>query len=540
MQTDGLDHHRERDRIVLTGLAIALLYWIAESCVDAIVLQDTGFFTAFFKPNLRETAERTIVLSILLPVAAYLQIKTFSRVTGLLRDYRKRIGIVSRIASVFVSFEDEEAYAHALQVILDATSSRHGILGYVDERGDLVCASITKDVWNQCDIPNKEITFKRDAWAGLWGRALREKRTLYSNEPSRVPNGHIPISRNLATPIVHKGTVIGHLHVANKPADYDSKDVSLLEAVAEHIAPILHARLKADRQREACKIAEAELGKLARSHTQLEQTNLKLMEFDRMKSDFLSNVSHELRTPLASVRAYAESLLEYDIPREQRESFLRIILEQSERLTSVLDDLLDLAKIEAGELKLSLEPLRVDRAAEAALEGVRPLAERKQIRLGPAADVSDRSVIADEQRLVQVLVNLLNNAVKFTGPGGLVTLRFTPAADPAGTPASTESTVTHLRVTVTDSGEGIPSEELGRVFDKFKQVADKTKGKRGGTGLGLAICRELVEKMGGQIWVESTVGKGSSFHFTIPLAAGTEPASDASPAYSAAGAAEVR
>ncbi len=529
MQDGVTGHSRQRNRIVLTAVAVGALYWLAESYVEALVLRETGFLTTFLRPGLHEVAERMIVLSILMPVVVYLQVRTLGRVTDLLKDYRKRIGIVSRVGSAFVSFEDDEAYGHALQAVLDATSSRHGILGYIGESGDLVCASMTKDVWEQCDVPNKEIAFRPDAWAGLWGRALREKETLYSNAPSRVPAGHISVSRNLATPIIHKGTVIGLLHVANKPSDYDGRDVALLEAVAEHIAPILHARLRADAQREACRMAEAEVGKLARSNTELEQANLKLLEFDRMKSDFLSNVSHELRTPLASVRAYSESLLEYDLPREQSESFLRVILEQSERLTSVLDDLLDLAKIEAGELKLSLEPLGVAGAAVAALGSVKPLADRKQIRLSLGMNAGDLSVMADEQRLVQVLVNILNNAIKFTGPGGSVTLSFAPVCDASGTPVPAGAISTHLRVTVTDSGEGIPSEELGSVFDKFKQVADKTKGKRGGTGLGLAICKELVQLMGGEIWVESTVGKGSSFHFTIPLAAGTRPSGQAAP-----------
>ncbi|MBN1505121.1 MAG: GAF domain-containing sensor histidine kinase [Candidatus Eisenbacteria bacterium] len=526
MDDGAFSRSGQKSKIGFTGLAIGALYWVVESCVEAALSGETGFLAAMFRPGARELTERAIVLGMLVPVAMLLQSRAMSRVARLLEDYRKRIGVVARVGSAFVSFDDEEAYARALQAVLETTLSKHGILGYIGGNGDLVCASITRDVWRQCEVPDRPTAFKPDAWGGLWGRALREKRTFYSNEPSRVPAGHIPVSRNLATPVVHNGAVIGLLHVANKPTDYDEKDVGLLEAVAEHIAPILHARLTADTQREACRAAEAELGKLARSHTQLEQTNLRLVEFDRMKSDFLSNVSHELRTPLAAVRAYAESLLEYEIPKEQSRSFLRIILQQSERLTSVLDDLLDLAKIEAGELKLTLEPLEVADAADAAVGSVKPLADGKQIQLSLGTPAAEWSVVADEQRLVQVLVNILNNAVKFTGPGGLVTLSFTPASDAAGTAASAAAPATHLRMTVTDSGEGIPSEDLDRVFDKFKQVADKTKGKRSGTGLGLAICKELVSLMGGRIWAESTVGRGSSFHFTIPLAAGPQPATE--------------
>ncbi|MFH0778098.1 MAG: PAS domain-containing sensor histidine kinase, partial [Candidatus Eisenbacteria bacterium] len=259
---------------------------------------------------------------------------------------------------------------------------------------------------------------------------------------------------------------------------------------------------------------------LARMNTQLECANTELMELDRMKSDFLSNVSHELRTPLTAVRAYAETLMDYSsIPEEQRGSFLSIIIRQSERLSAVIEDLLDLSKIEAGKPKLSPAPHQIKKTVEAAMQTIVPMAQSKSIEVRVEPSNQDECVLADEQRVIQVLVNLLANAVKFTDPGGVIELSATLAGDSKGGHADAGVEPSHARITVSDNGEGIPAEELARVFEKFRQVAGIAKGKPAGTGLGLAICKELVENMKGRIWVESTVGEGSRFHFTLPLAA---------------------
>ncbi|MFH0779101.1 MAG: GAF domain-containing sensor histidine kinase, partial [Candidatus Eisenbacteria bacterium] len=266
---------------------------------------------------------------------------------------------------------------------------------------------------------------------------------------------------------------------------------------------------------------------LARANARLESANAELVELDRMKSDFVSNVSHELRTPLAAVKAYAETLLDYGhIPEEKRESFLRIIMEQAERLTLIIEDLLDLSRIDADRSKLELRPTDVRRSIEAALEGVTPMAKEKLVSVGMEPLPEQTCVLADEQRLVQILINLLTNAVKFTDSGGTVRARAVPAAASAGgsVPAGAQSA--YLCIAVSDNGRGIPREELEHIFDRFMQVADTVRGKPAGTGLGLAICKELVEKMGGKIWAESTLGKGSHFRFTLPLAAVTPGASE--------------
>ena len=181
------------------------------------------------------------------------------RVEEALRRADQELSITNRIAAIFLAVPDEESYGEALEVVLEVLESAHGVLGYIDDDGALVCASMTREVWSQCQVPYKEIVFPPERWRGIWGRALTEKKSLYSNEPGRVPKGHIPIRRSLAVPIIHQDSVIGLFHVGNKAVDYDESDRRRLENIAGYIAPILSARLQRDRQEKERKRVEEEL-----------------------------------------------------------------------------------------------------------------------------------------------------------------------------------------------------------------------------------------------------------------------------------------
>ncbi len=176
-----------------------------------------------------------------------------------LQRSERQLAIRNRISDIFLTTPDEEMYGEALQVVLEIMESKYGIFGYIDEDGALVCPSMAKGVWEQCQIPDKDIVFPRETWGGIWGYALAEKKTLYSNQSFPVPEGHIPIHRALDVPIVHRGQVIGNLLVGNKATDYSKEDCELLEAIANHIAPILHARLQRDREERGRQRAEKEI-----------------------------------------------------------------------------------------------------------------------------------------------------------------------------------------------------------------------------------------------------------------------------------------
>jgi two-component sensor histidine kinase len=161
----------------------------------------------------------------------------------------RELSIRNKIAQIFLSTSDDEMYGEVLQVVLEAIESKYGTFAYIDENGDRVVPSMTRGIWDQCKIREKDIFFPRDTWGNnLWARCLIEKRAISCNGPFKVPDGHIPITRALAVPIIHQGEVIGNFMVGNKATDYDQRDEELLKTIADHTAPILNAWLQRERQ----------------------------------------------------------------------------------------------------------------------------------------------------------------------------------------------------------------------------------------------------------------------------------------------------
>lgn len=163
-----------------------------------------------------------------------------------LRGAEEELSFRMEIVQVFLDVPDAEMYGEVLKIVLRTTGSELGVFGYIDEEDNFICPSMTRGVWEKCLMSDKTIVFPREAWGGIWGRALVGKRSLYENEDFVVPDGHIPITRALMTPILHREVLIGLFEVANKPTDYGEKDQKLLETIAEYVAPILHARLQRD------------------------------------------------------------------------------------------------------------------------------------------------------------------------------------------------------------------------------------------------------------------------------------------------------
>jgi len=245
---------------------------------------------------------------------------------------------------------------------------------------------------------------------------------------------------------------------------------------------------------------------------ELTSANRRLQELDRMKDDFISTVTHELRTPLTSIRALSEIL--HDNPAletPQRQEFLGIVIKESERLTRLINQVLDLAKLESGAAEWYAGPLDLREVIVDAVATTSQLFRDRNVpvemRLAPAAP----QVTADRDRMMQVMLNLLSNAVKFCPRSGgrvTVTLSTQPAA---------------LQVDVADNGIGISDEDQQIIFEKFRQVGDTLTGKPQGSGLGLPICRQIISHFGGRLWVTSAPGCGAIFSFTLPL----DPAQDA-------------
>ena len=242
-------------------------------------------------------------------------------------------------------------------------------------------------------------------------------------------------------------------------------------------------------------------------------------EVDRMKTDFISTVSHELRTPLTSIKGFTEIIqkkLEEDVFRlvtvQDRKSEraikrvrdnIHIILSESERLTALIDDLLDIAKLEAGKVQWKMELTSIDDVIDRAHKATSSLFEKKGLAFVKNVEADLPLVAGDRDKLIQVIINLLSNAVKFTDRGSVT--------------CSAYRTDGEILVSVIDTGCGVAEADCQAVFEKFKQAGDTLTDKPKGTGLGLPICRQIVAHHGGRIWAESEIGRGSVFSFTIPV-----------------------
>jgi signal transduction histidine kinase/HAMP domain-containing protein len=292
----------------------------------------------------------------------------------------------------------------------------------------------------------------------------------------------------LSVPMLREERIIGTIVVVRKtPGAFSERHVNLLTTFANQTTiAIENARLYRD---------VTDKGRM-------------LEEANRHKSQFLANMSHELRTPMNAIIGFSEILLDstFQVSDEERAQFLTDILNSGKHLLNLINEVLDLSKIEAGRMELHIEPAALSDVLDAVQSTMRPLAAKKaidfQVEIGPHTE----SLPMDAARIKQVLLNLVGNAVKFTPEGGRVQVRAI-AEDGS------------VRVEVCDTGPGIPAQDHERIFLEFQQAQTaRSAGKPEGTGLGLALAKKFVEMHGGRIWVESEVGRGSTFAFTLPVA----------------------
>jgi signal transduction histidine kinase/CheY-like chemotaxis protein len=345
---------------------------------------------------------------------------------------------------------------------------------------------------------------------GLTSQIIRSGQPILINEDldgSRARMGVQPLGRSAASylgvPIPAGGEMIGVISVqtTDQEGRFTEADQRLLSTIASAVGVAIHNARLFDEARQARSAAE---------------------DADAAKSSFLSTVSHELRTPLTSVLGFAkiirrrlEERLFPLIPDDDRKTQqtkrqvidnLNVVVSEGERLTKLIDDVLDLAKIEAGKFTWNMEPLSLSDVIERAVSATSSLVEAKKLVLVQSIEPGLPQITGDRDRLIQVVINLISNAVKFTDSGYVTCSAAQRNGD--------------LVMGVTDSGIGIAPADQPKVFEKFKQVGDTLTDKPKGTGLGLPICKEIVEYHGGHIWVESEPGKGSTFSFTLPVKAG--------------------
>src|SRR5262245_15814368 len=335
----------------------------------------------------------------------------------------------------------------------------------------------------------------------LNGRAIVERRTIHvpdladSAAPQALPGIVRQFRSQLSVPMFQADEPIGVVVVARVvPGPFSGAQIDLLKTFAQQgVIAIANARLFSDLQ--------------ART-SELEQKSHQLETASQHKSEFLANMSHELRTPLNAVIGFSEVLSErmFGDLNEKQDEYLKDIHASGQHLLSLINDILDLSKIEAGKMDLEVSDLDLPATIDNALMLVRERAARRGIDLHRSVDERVGQLRADERKIRQVLLNLLSNAIKFTPEGGRIDVEAKPVDG-------------SIEVSVSDTGVGIAPEDQEAVFEEFRQVGTADK-KVEGTGLGLTLSRKFIELHGGKIWVKSQVGVGSTFTFTVPVRRG--------------------
>lgn len=335
---------------------------------------------------------------------------------------------------------------------------------------------------------------------GVTGKVAQTGRAIIiddlSLEPSYIPDLE-PALSEICVPMMIDEKVVGVIDSEEARAGvFTARHLDVLST----IAAMASGKLKLIREAEQAQLRNRELertrGRLERARQQAESAN-------RVKNAFLGTLSHELRTPMNGVIGMGELLLHTDL-NEKQENFVTVLLASAKSLTGLVDDLLDISMIEAGEMRLSLGSLNLVSMAGSMVSAFEAteIAQRVTLNLDYDAGL-DGNWFGDEKRIRQVLSNLVNNAVKFTGEGEVtVSMRDQGAK---------------VRFEVRDNGPGIPEDKLQAIFDRFQQVEEHESRRHGGVGIGLNICRQLVTAMRGSIGVESELGNGATFWFEIPL-----------------------
>jgi PAS domain S-box-containing protein len=346
--------------------------------------------------------------------------------------------------------------------------------------------------------------------AGMWAEAIARRRALIQNDyesllqEKELPVGHLPILREMVIPILRGEKVVAVMGIANKAQDYMPHDLEIAERLADYAWDITERKqmenaLEAERNQLAQRVEERT--------ADLSRANSNLARALRVKDEFLANMSHELRTPLNAILGLSESLGEQIAGplNEKQQKYITTISESGHHLLALINDILDLAKIEAGQITLDINKVDIHSVCQASLRMIKQLAQKKKQEVSLSIESSLGLMWADERRLKQMIVNLLGNAVKFTPENGKI-----------GLEVHGDQEANKVTITVSDNGIGIKEDDLARLFQPFVQLDSGLAREATGTGLGLALVAQMARLHGGSVTAVSEPGSGSRFSIVLP------------------------
>lgn len=426
----------------------------------------------------------------------------------------QELNIRNKIGEIFLTIPDGKMYYEVMQVFLSAMKSEFGTFGYIDENGDLVVPTMTRHVWDECRIKDKDIVFPRESWGNSsWPRCLREKKAIVINKPSLLtPKGHITMTRHISQPIIHQGKPIGLMQVANKETDYDDNDIQLFQTIADAIAPVLNARLQKDRAMKALEEHRGQLEDLVDERTaeiQLYAAQLEAANKELEASAY--SVSHDLRAPLRRMDGFSGALLETYKDRldEKGKHYLERVRAGAADMGGLIDDLLNLSRITRS--KVERKRVNLSKIVHSIVRELRKGAEEERNVLFNIQD--DVAVMGDQRLLTVLLRNLLGNSWKFTGKKENTRISFGVKVDGISKMKKPDMPENIPVYFVRDNGAGFDLAYAEKLFGAFQRLHRTDEFE--GTGIGLATAQRIVHKHGGIIWAEGEVGKGACFYFTL-------------------------
>ncbi|MDF0644547.1 MAG: ATP-binding protein [Nitrospira sp.] len=434
-------------------------------------------------------------------------------------ELRRRVDHLTTLYEVglaFTSSRDRETLVrHAMETLIHKLTFDRVMIVFYDPLRQVAHSARLVGVSSEVARFAEQLEIPVTDPASFEGIVLQQGQPILIHEISQVLDQLHPLYRELATrtgtksfitvPLKVKGWILGSLTVDRGQAhSLTQDDLEVMVTFANQLAIAL------DNVAAYREIEELNTGleqKVLERTIQLETANKQLQELNQLKSSFVSMVSHELRTPMTSIRTYVENMLDgvTGAVNDKQSQYLRRIQFNIDRLTRMIVDLLDLSRIEAGRVELRRESIPIVGWMNELVEGLQSLAAGKSVTIESHSLATLPAVHADRDKLTQILTNLIGNAIKFTPAGGRIAVE-----------AQVHDDSDFLRICVSDTGCGIPPAELPKVFEKFFR-GTTTSAEARGAGLGLAIAKSLVELHGGCIWVESMVGQGTSFYFTLPF-----------------------
>ena len=403
-----------------------------------------------------------------------------------MQDRVNQLTILTRIGRRLASTLDlNEILASVIEESFNATDATHGGIFLYNERENALELRVMRGF--SPEMENQYAGYIMHESEGLIGRVLSTGEALLINDVTQEPGYQMVDAgtrAELIMPIRQGGLLLGVLNLESPQVNaFSESDQRLLEAMADQAAVAITNARAYEAERQAVE---------------------RMREVDRLKTQFLANMSHELRTPLNSIIGFSRVMLRgIDGPLTDMQSTdLTSIYNSGQHLLGLINNILDLSKIEAGKMELSIESVNLNDVAKLVMSTAIALVKDKMVKLEQDVPSDLPTVMADPTRVRQIILNLVSNAAKFTEKG-FIRLRMV-------------STPKEVLISVTDSGIGIQADKLDHIFEEFTQVDASTTRKYGGTGLGLAITRKFVDMHKGRIWVESEAGVGSTFTFTLP------------------------